>query len=342
MAVRSTTSSPAAATAATRRQRLTWTLSVAVFALLIVTALSLMLGAVTLSAPSVLRALVEAGDGYADRVVWDIRLPRTLAAMVAGAALGVAGALLQTITRNPLADPAILGVSAAAGLVSSVVLVSVPQIGQPLLTLAAVVGGLFGAGAIFVIAWRGIVSPLRLTLAGVALSALFGAAIVGLLASSRTFLQLSLNFLAGGLYGADWSELTSALPWFLVATALAIVVAGRLNVLALGDEIAAGLGLAPTSTRLGVLTLAGILTGAAVSISGMASFVGLVSPHLARFAVGHDARRLLPTAALVGALLVASADLIARLIIRPAEIPMGIITAALGAPFLLYLLRVHR
>jgi iron complex transport system permease protein len=176
----------------------------------------------------------------------------------------------------------------------------------------------------------------------VALSALFGAAIVGLLSSSRTFLQLSLNFLAGGLYGADWSELNAALPWFVPATLLAVVAARRLNVLALGDEIAAGLGVAPASTRLVVLGLTGILTGAAVSISGMASFVGLVSPHLARFAVGHDARRLVPASALVGALLVTAADLLARLVIRPAEIPMGIITAALGAPFLLYLLRVHR
>ena len=325
-----------------RRRRFAWALAGASLALLTVTALSLMLGAVTLSAGSVLRALVDAGDGYVDRVVWDIRLPRILAAMVAGAALGVAGTLLQTITRNPLADPAILGISAAAGLVSAVVLVSVPSVAQPLLTLAAVIGGLGGALAIFVIAWRGIVSPLRLTLAGVALSALFGAAIVGLLSSSRRFLQLSLNFLAGGLYGTDWSELTAALPWFVPAALLAGVAAARLNVLALGDEIAAGLGVAPTSTRLGVLGLTGILTGVAVSIAGMASFVGLVSPHLARFAVGHDARRLLPAAALVGALLVTAADLIARLVLRPAEVPMGIITAAIGAPFLLYLLRVDR
>src|SRR5688500_8416501 len=167
MSMRATAASSAAPSE--RRRRLAWTLAGVGGALLVVTALSLIFGAVTLSAGSVLRALIEAGDGYADRVVWDIRLPRVLAAMVAGAALAIEATLLHTLTRIPLADPAIRGVSSAAGLAVCVVLVSMPGVSQPALTLAAVVGGLGGASAIFVIAWRGIVSPLRLTLAGVAL-----------------------------------------------------------------------------------------------------------------------------------------------------------------------------
>jgi iron complex transport system permease protein len=181
-----------------------------------------------------------------------------------------------------------------------------------------------------------------LTLAGVALSAFFGAAIVALLSSSRTFLQLSLGFLAGGLYGSGWTELQATLPWFVPAFALALLAANRLNVLSLGDEIAAGLGVAPTSTRLVVLAATGVLTGIAVAVAGLVSFVGLVCPHLARPVVGQDWRRLLPASALAGALLVGGADLVARLVLRPAELPAGIVTAAIGAPFLLYLLRVHR
>ncbi|MBM3140442.1 MAG: iron ABC transporter permease [Chloroflexi bacterium] len=325
-----------------RRRRYLLAMGGATAAALALVAANLALGAVAIAPASVIDALVRGGDGFAARVVWDIRLPRVLDAMAVGAALATAGALLQVITRNPLADPTILGVSAAAGLASATALVLWPLAGPGALTAAAVAGGLVGAGVIFVIAWQGIVSPLRLTLAGVAVAAFFGAAIVALLASSRTFLQLSLGFLVGGLYGSTWAQLGAALPWLVPAFALALLAANRLNVLALGDEVAAGLGVAPTPTRLLVLAATGALTGVAVAIAGLVSFVGLVSPHLARYAVGHDARRLLPASALTGALLVLAADLVARLVVRPAEIPMGIVTAAIGAPFLLFLLRVRR
>jgi iron complex transport system permease protein len=337
-----TVNAPPALVLGRPRRRFVATMGLAGAALIALGLLSLMLGAVTLAPRSVLGALIEGGNGFAARVVWDIRLPRVLDAMLVGAALATAGALLQAITRNPLADPTILGVSAAAGLANAVALVFAPLLPQWALTLAAVGGGLFGAGLIFVIAWQGVVSPLRLTLAGVALSAFFGAAIVALLSSSRTFLQLSLGFLAGGLYGSGWAELQATLPWFVPAFALALLAANRLNVLSLGDEVAAGLGVAPTSTRLVVLAATGVLTGIAVAVAGLVSFVGLVCPHLARPVVGQDWRRLLPASALTGALLVGGADLVARLVLRPAELPAGIVTAAIGAPFLLYLLRVHR
>jgi iron complex transport system permease protein len=132
------------------------------------------------------------------------------------------------------------------------------------------------------------------------------------------------------------------LPWFVPAFALAMLAANRLNVLSLGDEVAAGLGVPPAATRFMVLAVTGVLTGIAVAVAGLVSFVGLVCPHLARAAVGQDWRRLLPASALTGALLVGAADLAARLVLRPAELPAGIVTAAIGAPFLLYLLRVQR
>lgn len=326
-----------------RRQRrfVAWVLVLAA-ALAAVGLLSVALGAVTVPLPDALRALWSTSDAFARLVVWEIRFPRFIDAMLVGAALAVAGALLQVVTRNPLADPTILGVSPAAGLAVAIGLVARPDIAPAWLTLLAILGGIGGAAVLMAMAWGGAISAIRLTLAGVALAALLGAAIVGLLASSQTFLELSLGFLAGGLYGADWRDARLVTPVILPAIALAMALSLRLNAIALGDELAAGLGVLADRTRLVVLLVVGLLAGAAVSVAGMVSFVGLVSPHVARSLVGEDHRYLLPASALTGALLVATADLVARLAIRPAELPMGILTAAVGAPFLLYLVRFRR
>jgi iron complex transport system permease protein len=313
--------------------------SLIVAALLAVGFLALSVGAVNLSPNAVLDGLFAGSSDYNRIVVREIRLPRVVDGMLAGAALAIAGLLLQGVTRNPLADPTIMGVTAAAGLASAAVIVADPQVPQWGIAMACAGGGLVGAGALFVIAWRGAISAVRLALAGVAMSAFFGAFIVALLASSRTFLQTSLGFLAGGLYGAGWIEMRAAMPYFIGGLLGSVLVSGRLNVLSLGDEIAAGLGVLTDRTRLAILGIAGVLTATAVSIAGLVSFVGLVCPHIARYAVGNDFRYLLPTSALIGAILVAGADVVARLVIAPSEIPMGIVTAAIGAPFLLYLLK---
>ena len=307
--------------------------------LLAVSLLSMKLGAVHLSWNEVWSGLTSDSEPLARNIVWQIRFPRLVDAMLVGAALAVSGALLQGVTRNPLADPTILGVTAAAGLASATVIVIDPRVPQWAIAAACAAGGLIGAGVLFVIAYRGAVSPVRLALAGVALSAFFGAAIVGLLASSRTFLQTSLGFLAGGLYWSEWRDFRAMLPYLVPGFAAAILLSGRLNILALGDDVAAGLGVVTDRTRLAILAVVGVLTAMAVATAGMVSFVGLVCPHLARYTVGSDNRALIPVSALYGALLVSIADLIARLVISPSEVPMGIITAGVGAPFLLYLVR---
>lgn len=301
--------------------------------------LSLVYGAVTLGPASALQALVVSDDVFVRTVVWEIRFPRVLDAVMVGASLGVAGALLQGVTRNPLADPAILGLTAAAGLGSALVITINPQVPQWGIAMASVGGGLFGGLVLFVVAWRGAMSPVRLALAGVAISAFFGAAIVGLLASSRTFLQTNLGFLAGGLYGSEWGDLEAMAPYAFAGMAMAVFLGGRLNVLALGDDVAASLGLLTERTRAAIVFTAAVLTGGAVATAGLVGFVGLVSPHVTRSFAGQDHRFLIPISGLVGATLVVVADLCARLIIRPSEIPMGIITAAIGAPFLLYIVK---
>jgi iron complex transport system permease protein len=143
------------------------------------------------------------------------------------------------------------------------------------------------------------------------------------------------------MYGSEWRDLWAALPWAVGGLAAAVLLAGRLNVLALGDDIAVGLGVRTDRVRLAILGVVGVLTGVAVAIGGLVSFVGLVCPHIARFAVGQDYRLLIPVSALMGAVLVTGADLLARVVISPSEIPMGIITAGIGAPFLLYLVKVR-
>lgn len=301
--------------------------------------LSLMYGAVTLSPAEAWQGLTSSADPFTRNVVWEIRFPRIVDGMLAGAALAVAGNLLQGVTRNPLADPSILGVTAAAALGSATVVVADPSAPEWAVVLACVGGGLGGSAILFVLAWRGATSPVRLALAGVALSAFFGAVIVGLLASSRVYLQTSLGFLTGGLYGAEWESLHGALPWVAAGLGAALLLGGQLNALALGDDVATGLGVRTERTRAGILAVAGLLTGTAVAIAGLVGFVGLVCPHLARFVVGQDHRWLMPVSALFGALLVTAADLAARTIIAPTELPMGIITAGIGAPFLLYLVK---
>ena len=317
--------------------------AVGLVALLAVAYLSLSYGAITLSPREVFTGLTSEAqaDAFARNVVWQIRYPRLLDGMVVGASLAVAGCLLQGVTRNPLADPTILGVTAAAGLASAAALVMNPQIPQWGLAMSCAAGGLGGGLLLFVIAWRGTVSPVRLALSGVALSAFFGAAIVGLLSSSRTFLQTSLGFLAGGLYGSEWNDLHAALPYVLPGLLGAFLLSGRLNVLALGDDVASGLGVLTDRTRLLILAVAGVLTAVAVSIAGLVSFVGLVCPHIARLTVGTDNRLQIPVAALFGAILVTAADLFARVVISPSEIPFGIVTAGIGAPFLLYLVKAR-
>ena len=188
-----------------------------VLVLVVIGLLTMMFGAVTLSAGEALGGLGAGSDSLAGLVVGQIRLPRFLDAILVGALLGVAGALLQGVTRNPLGDPTIFGLTAAAGLASATAISINPQIPQWGIALACMSGGLGGAAILFVIAYRGAVSPVRLALAGVALSALFGAFTVALLASVRTFLQTTLGFLAGGLYGADWSDFRSILPYALPA-----------------------------------------------------------------------------------------------------------------------------
>lgn len=295
-------------------------------------------GAVPISPGDIWHYLFRGYDGPMREIVWNIRLPRTLVAAVVGANLALAGALLQGVMRNPLADPHIIGVSSGAGLVGIVILILFPH-ASALLTPAAFLGASGAAAVIYLLAWKQGVQPVRIILAGVAVSAFLGSGISGLLTFYSDRVSGALVFLVGGLAAKSWPQLATMLPYSLLGGVLALVGAAPMNVLALGDADARGLGLRVEATRLVMTAVATLLAASAVSVVGLLGFVGLIVPHSARLIIGSDYRLLLPASALLGAFVVTVCDTLARLMFAPIELPVGIIMGVLGAPFFLYLLR---
>jgi iron complex transport system permease protein len=319
------------------RLLLAWGAPLALLALAIVLGLSL--GAVNLSPARVLNGLLDRNDPLARTIVWDLRLPRVLLALLVGASLGVAGALLQGVTRNPLADPHILGLTAGGGLAASLAIRISEDVPAGAMAPIAFGGALAGAALLYGMSWRGGVSPVRLALSGVAIASLLTAGITMILVTSNLTTQASLSFLAGGLFGRGWDEFYAVWPYMAGGLIAAMLLSRSMNILTLGDEAAQSLGLGVERTRIFAIATAAMLAGASVSVAGMVAFVGLVIPHIARFLTSDDHRSLIPLSAILGAALVVYADLLARVVDKPVEIPLGIVTAIAGAPFLLYMVR---
>lgn len=301
-------------------------------------AFSIGTGAVAISLEDIWSYLFHDFDGPMKEVIWSIRLPRTLVAALVGVNLALSGAILQGVMRNPLADPHIIGVSSGAGLLGIIILILFPQ-AWPLLTPAAFVGASVAAAIIYLLAWKQGVQPVRIILAGVAVSAFLGSGISALLTFYSDRVNGALVFLVGGLAAKSWPELQMMLPYSFVGVALALAGSVHLNLLSLGDSNARGLGLKVETTRLVLTAIATLLAASAVSVVGLLGFVGLIVPHSARLLIGSDYRLLLPASALLGAAVVTVCDTLARLMFAPIELPVGIILGALGAPFFLYLLR---
>lgn len=287
-----------------------------------------------------------AADALADQIVWHVRAPRVLLAFLAGASLAVAGAVLQAVVRNPLADPYVLGVSSGASLAAVFILTTGATTGIGLGATIGVSGAAF-AGAILTLAavlllgrHRGTLQPARLLLAGVALSYLLQAGTTYLqLRVSSNQLAAVLFWLLGTVAGADWDKLL--LPLLLVVASLAWLMgqARQLNALHLGDDAAISLGVNVHRLRTTLLAVAAALTAAVIAVAGGVGFVGLIAPHAVRLLIGADHRRLLPASALTGGLFLVLADLIGRVAVAPLELPLGVVTAVAGVPFFLMLLR---
>ena len=300
--------------------------------------ISVSCGATDLALEQVLRALMKPGNDSASLIVWNLRLPRTILAALVGANLALSGAILQGIMHNPLADPNIIGVSSGAGLAGIIILILCPAY-EYLITPVSFLGALFACFLIYVLAWKDGVKPVRVILAGVAVSAFLGSIITSVMIFYSDRVHGALMWMIGGLSARGWTHVPLVLPYTIVGVLCIYFAARYLNVLQLGDEMARGLGVNVEKTRLLLTMLAALLAASAVSAVGLLGFVGLVVPHIVRLLVGSDYRILLPSTALLGAGIIMISDTFARVILSPVELPVGIIMAFLGAPFFLYLLR---
>ncbi|HDU4042075.1 TPA: iron ABC transporter permease [Klebsiella aerogenes] len=300
------------------------------------------LGTRWIAPQTVLQALLEYDPrNFDQRIIVDLRLVRLAAALLTGAALGVAGVLLQTVIRNPLGEPHILGLNAGASLAvvaTSALGLSVGDFpaARPL-TAACGAALLFGGVMALASAGRGGATPLRITLCGVAISAFASAVTAAILILDEQTLLAMRTWLAGDLAGLNWATLQAALVPALSGMGLALLLAPRLNVLALGDKVAMGLGVNLVQTRLLGLAAIALLCGAAVAVAGPIGFVGLVVPHVVRRLITQDIRLALPLAAPVGALVLVLADIAARTIVAPQELATGAMTALVGAPLFIFI-----
>lgn len=306
--------------------------------------LSISYGEYSISPLDVARTLLNLNQNHPDYanfslVVFTFRLPRIVLAFLVGAALGTSGTLMQGITRNPLADPFLLGVSSGASLAAVTVIVlwkNIPISWLPLITFA---GAAVTALAIYVLAWKGgNSSTFRLILVGIALEALTGAAITTIIVFGNILdVQQAYIWLSGSVYGRNWEHVRAIAGWLLIFIPLAILLARQLNILNLGDETAKGLGLRVEWQRGLLLFVSVALAASAVAVAGAIGFVGLIAPHITRRLVGPSHEGVVPISALFGGTLLVIADLIGRMVVSPSELPVGLVTAMIGAPYFLYL-----
>lgn len=281
---------------------------------------------------------------YGESVVWGLRWPRTVTALAVGAALAVAGALMQAVTRNPLADPSVLGVNAGAAF-AIVAAVTWGHLTHPAQYLGfAFAGGAAAAALVWALAGlgRGGGDPAKLALAGVVLSALVGSWTTALLLQDNQALDTVRFWLAGSLGGRDKASFWVLAPFIGVSLGASFLLARSLNLMGLGSDQARALGLRTALVRNLTLALVVVLTGTAVALAGPITFVGLAVPHLARALVGPDQKWILASCLVLGPALLLGADIIGRLVLKPSEIPVGIVTAVLGAPVLMAFARRSR
>ncbi len=295
-------------------------------------------GAVEIGIKEILSSLFRRENTATYRIIVQIRLPRTLAAILVGAALALSGAILQGVMRNPLATPNIIGVSSGAGLAALSIMILFPAYFY-LVPVGAFVGALLTTFLIYSLAWKRGIIPSRLILAGVAVNSILGAGNNILLTTYPQRVSGVINFMVGGLSGAAWKDVRMITPYILISLVVSLFFTQRMNILMLGDEIATGLGLKVERVRRILIVLSSFLAGSAVSAVGLLGFVGLIVPHMARSFVGNDNRFLFPASILLGSLTLMVCDLIARTILAPIEIPVGVIMSIIGGPFFLLILR---
>lgn len=300
--------------------------------------ISMIIGTANTSFSDLYNVFIGVQNTESYRILYHIRIPRVLTAMFAGINLAIAGSILQGVLKNPLADPGIIGVSAGAGLAAMVVMIVLPEYTN-MVPIVAFVGAMVATLILFALAWEDGIQPLKLILAGVAVSAFFAGGMTCLMVFFSDKIQGTVNWMAGGFSGASWKHVTMILPYTIIGLVGVSISSKLLNALQLGDDVAKSLGTRVEATRFFLVTLAALLAASAVSVAGMLTFVGLIVPHMMRLVVGSDFNYLLPSSAIFGGILLIVADTVARTAFSPIEVPVGVFMSFIGAPFFLYLLK---
>ncbi|NDJ21045.1 iron chelate uptake ABC transporter family permease subunit [Nostoc sp. B(2019)] len=307
--------------------------------LLICLVYSVTLGAAEIPLGKTLTSFIAFDGSYQHLVIQTVRLPRSLVAILVGSALAVSGALMQGLTRNPLADPGILGIESGAALA---VVTTIFVFGSSDLSFLTIVAFL-GAGATAMLVYflgslgRGGATPLNLTVAGAALTALISSLTTAILIVSQRTLEEIRFWLAGSLAGRDINIFFQALPFVVMGLVVAFALGRQITTMSLGEDVAKGLGQQTTWIKIITAISVVLLAGSSVSLTGPIGFIGLVVPHIVRFFIKADYRWILPYSAVVGAILLLVADIAARVLLKPQELPVGVMTAIVGAPFFVYL-----
>lgn len=318
------------------------TLGLIVASLLVLSVCSLFIGAGQMTFAQVLDSLTQGFEGNRDFVIWNHRLPRTLLAGLVGASLGLSGCLVQAVIRNPLASPDLMGISAGAGFCATLLLVLLPSSPTWWVSVAALIGGILAFSIIVLLAEISKPTPARLALIGVAISAFLGSGINFLLVTYPVEINTAMIWLTGSLWGRSWQHLPPLLIIFSVLLSLSLYLAWRLDVLGLGEQTAQHLGIRVKSLEFTALLTSVIIASLAVSVAGTVSFIGLLAPHIARLLFGHRHRLLLPASAFIGAIILVIADILARGLFAPVELPAGVLTSVIGAPYFIFLLSRYR
>ena len=302
---------------------------------------SVRFGAEQIGTADVISAFTGFDGSTEDLIIRTLRVPRALIAALVGASLGVAGAVIQGLTRNPLADPGILGIEAGAALAVVVAVFLFSASSLSTYALFAFLGAALSAVVVYSLGalGRGGMTPMKLTVAGAALAALLSSPTTAVRILNQQTLDEVRFWLAGSVAGRDLTLLLEVLPYICVGLLLAVALSRQITTLTLGEDVAAGLGQRTALVKLAAAVAVILLAGSSVAVAGPVGFVGLGIPHVARFFVGVDYRWILPYSALLGAVLLVSADVGARLVIQPQELPVGVMTAIVGAPFFIYLAR---
>ena len=305
---------------------------------ILVTILSICIGSMEFVVKDSIKAVFVADDSAARLIIWNVRLPRIISGGLVGVCLALSGSILQGVMRNNLASPSTIGVTSGASFIGYLTLVAFPQYFY-LLPLGSIVGAFITTMIIYFIAYEKGVSPVKMILSGLAISAIFGAFNDIIRSFFPDQLINATGFLVGSLNGVSWGNLIMILPYAVIGIIICFFLPSKMNILMLGDEMSNSLGVRTESFRFFLIALSSLLAGAAIAVAGLISFIGLVIPHIARLLVGSDYKYLFPATISLGYTMVVICDTIGRIILPVGEISVSVIIAFVGAPFFLYLLK---